>query len=172
MTGRFQPLHRQHVELFGLALDRCDRLVVAITNPDAGTRRAEAASAHRHTGQANPFTYYQRALLVAAALAEAGWAGRAVTVPFDLTRPEHWPEYVPAGTHHYVRAFSDWEREKAARLAGAGYPVTLIAGDPAAKLSATRVRESLAAGDNRWEHWVPAATVPLLRSFRTRRAGP
>lgn len=171
VTGRFQPLHRQHVELFGIALSRCDRLVVAITNPDPGSRRPEASSAHRHREDANPLTYYERAVLVGAALAEEGWAGRAVTVPFDLTRPEHWPAYVPLGARHFVRAFSGWEREKAARLAAAGYPVTVLDGDPAQKLSATLVRELLATGDDRWVEHVPPATVELLRAFLPRRPG-
>jgi cytidyltransferase-like protein len=171
VTGRFQPVHRQHLELFGLALERCDRLVVAVTNPDPGARRPEAASSHRHTTEANPFTYYERVCLLGAALAEAGWARRTVTVPFDLTRPEHWAHYVPSGAHQFVRAYSEWEREKAARLTGAGYPVSLLEGDPDAKLSAGDVRQSLTAGDGAWEQWVPAATVPLLRALLAGRAG-
>ncbi|WP_214364428.1 cytidyltransferase [Pseudonocardia sp. H11422] len=161
VTGRFQPVHEQHLELFGIVLQRCDHLVVAVTNPDSGARHEETTSTHRHTASANPFTYYERARLLGAAVAGAGWVPRVTIVPFDLTRPRLWPEYVPLRARHFVRAYSDWERQKAGWFADAGYPVTVLDGDPAAKVSATGIRRLLAAGDA-WHDAVPAATVPLL----------
>ena len=56
VTGRFQPVHAQHLELFALALAEHDHLVVAVTNPDSGARHEAATSTHRHTDAANPFT--------------------------------------------------------------------------------------------------------------------
>lgn len=169
VTGRFQPVHLQHVELFELALRPGGRLVVAITDPDPGARRPEPDAGHRHTPAANPFTYFERAGLVATALAGRGLLERATIVPFDLTRPQHWPLYVPLAARHLVRAFGAWERRKAERLAAAGYAVTVIDGDPAAKLSATEVRRRLAAGQG-WTEAVPAATVPLLRALLEERS--
>jgi cytidyltransferase-like protein len=163
VTGRFQPVHDQHLELFAHALAEHDELVVAVTNPDSGARREEATSAHRHTDAANPFTYYERLRLLRAALAGAGLAERAVVVPFDLTRPALWPEYVPLGAHHYVRAYSAWEKDKAAQLIAGGYAVTVLDGDPAAKLDAAAIRAGF--DDGSWERMVPTATVPVLRSL-------
>ena len=160
VTGRFQPVHAQHLELFALALAAHDRLVVAVTNPDTGARHAESTSAHRHTDAANPFTYYERARLLAAALAGAGLADRATVVPFDLTRPAVWDEYVPRDAVHYVRAYSAWESDKAARLTGGGYRVVVLDGDPATKLDATDIRAHFA--DDTWRGLVPPATVPVL----------
>lgn len=165
VTGRFQPVHRQHLELFGLALARCDHLIIAITNPDSGARHKEPTSTHRHTPDANPFTYFERALLLRAALDADGIADRSTIVPFDLTRREHWPEYVPLGCMHVVRAFSDWERQKADWLQEAGYQVTVLDGDPQTKLSATDIRALLAEGDERWQDYVPAAVAPVLREL-------
>lgn len=162
VTGRFQPVHTQHVELFEIALRDADHLVVAITNPDPGARREEAASAHRHRSSANPFTYFERVRLLAAALGEL--AGRTTIVPFDLTRPEHWAGYVPLHARQVVRAYGDWERHKARLLAGAGYPVTLLDGDPARRVSASEVRARLAGGTG-WESLVPDAVVPVLRAL-------
>ena len=163
VTGRFQPVHDQHLELFALALAEHDHLVVAVTNPDTGARHVAATSAHRHTDDANPFTYFERARLLAAALAGAGMADRATVVPFDLTRPELWPEYVPLGAVHYVRAFSAWESDKAARLAAGGYGVVLVDGDPATKLDAATIRAGFR--DDSWPSLVPPATVPILSSL-------
>jgi nicotinamide mononucleotide adenylyltransferase len=146
VTGRFQPVHDQHVELFGIALAECDRLVVAVTNPDPGARHEEPTSAHRHTATANPFTYYERLRLLDAALAGAGLRERCTVVPFDLTRPAAWPHYVPLHARHFVRAYDPWERRKAALLADAGYAVTVLEGDPGRRLSGTEVRRLLAEG--------------------------
>jgi cytidyltransferase-like protein len=161
VTGRFQPVHDQHLELVGIALTECDHVIVAVTNPDTRARHEEAASAHRHTPEANPFTYYERSRLLTAALAGAGWAGRTTVVPFDLTRPAVWPDYVPLDARQFVRAYDGWERQKAAALQAGGYAVTVLDGDPAAKRSATAVRALLAEGTG-WRDAVPAGVAPLL----------
>ena len=85
--------------------------------------------------------------LLRAALDGAGLADRATVVPFDLTRPELWPEYVPLGARHFVRAFSAWEKDKAGRLADGGYAVTVVDGDPATKLDAAAIRDRLRRRD-------------------------
>lgn len=163
VTGRFQPVHDQHLELFALALAEHDHLVVAVTNPDTGARHAAATSAHRHTDDANPFTFYERARLLAAALAGAGLADRTTVVPFDLTRPHLWAEYVPRTAVQYVRAYSPWEKDKAGRLADGGYAVVVVDGDPAAKRDAADIRARFA--DGTWTGLVPAATVPVLATL-------
>lgn len=167
VTGRFQPVHAQHLELFAHALRHHDELVVAVTNPDTGARREEATSAHRHTDAANPFTYYERLRLLTAALAGAGMADRAVVVPFDLTRPQLWPEYVPRHAHHYVRAYSPWEEDKAAQLEAGGYTVSVLEGDPAAKLDAATIRAGF--DDGSWADMVPTSTVPVLLTLLAQR---
>lgn len=164
VTGRFQPVHHQHMQLFELVLERCDHLVVAVTNPDAAARHEETTSAHRHTTEANPFTYYERARLIGAAVAAKGLVARVTVVPFDMTRRDHWPHYVPLAARQYVRAYSEWERQKAGWLAEGGYAVTVLPGDTAAKQSSTVVRERLRTGDG-WQPLVPPATVGLLREL-------
>lgn len=169
VTGRFQPVHGQHLELFEIVLARCQHLIIAVTNPDAAARHPEAASAHRHTQAANPFTYFERAQLLQAALIERGiergLALRATIVPFDLTRPAQWPHYVPLSAQQFVRVFDKWGREKAARLAQAGYGVTLLDGDAAHRQSAADMRASMVGGDDRWRGLAPPGTVPLLMEF-------
>ncbi|WP_028936179.1 adenylyltransferase/cytidyltransferase family protein [Pseudonocardia spinosispora] len=164
VTGRFQPVHAQHLELFEIALNDADGLIVAITNPDLGARHREVTSDHRHRRSANPFTYYERARLLAAALAARGLTERTTIVPFDLTRPEHWPEYVPLHARQLVRAYSDWERHKARLLADAGYPVRVLDGDPEGRLSSSDIRARIEQGAG-WEELTPEAVVPVLRAL-------
>lgn len=170
MTGRFQPVHDDHLRLFRRALADADALVVAVTNPDPGTHRAEPAAEHRHQAEANPFTYFERLLLLTAAVgADPVLAGRVHVVPFDLARPERWESYVPLDAVQHVGVYGDWEREKVRRLAAAGYRVVAAPGDPAARRSGTAVRAALRAAG--WEDLVPAATVPVLRRLLGARGG-
>jgi len=162
VTGRFQPVHEQHLALFEIALAECQHLVIAVTNPDPGAHHRERTSAHRHTASANPFTYFERLRLLEAALRDRGLAERATMVPFDLTRPEFWPQYVPLAACQFVRAYSDWERQKAGWFAEAGYAVMLLDGDQADRMSASDIRSGMRAGDRSWHSLVPAATVPVL----------
>jgi cytidyltransferase-like protein len=172
VTGRFQPVHAQHVELFGRALAEADRLAVAITNPDAEARHAQPTSAHRHTEQANPFTYYERARMLDAALAEAGLATRATVVPFDLTRPGVWGDYVPLAARQFVRVYDDWEQQKADWLTGAGYRVTVLDGDPAGRVSGTGIRAALRAGRDPATLLPPAAAGVLSELLAERGMDP
>jgi nicotinamide-nucleotide adenylyltransferase len=162
VTGRFQPVHNGHLELFELALAQSDRLVLAVTNPDRAARAPETSAPHRHLDEANPFTYYERCLLLRTAIAAAGWECRVLIVPFDLTRPETWTDYVPSDATQFVRSFGVWEDEKARRLADAGYRTKRIRGNPNSVIRASEVRALLRAGTG-WERLVPEAIVPLLR---------
>jgi nicotinamide-nucleotide adenylyltransferase len=169
VTGRFQPVHEQHLALVGIALDECEHVIVAVTNPDPGTWHEEPSSTHRHTASANPFTYYERARLLAAALAARGWTQRTTIVAFDLARRAAWPHYVPAHARQYVRAYGAWEREKAQWFEAAGYGVTLLEGEERERRSASEIRARMQAHDGQWEALVPPATVALLRQFLAQR---
>jgi len=162
VTGRFQPVHEQHLELFDTALRDADHLVIAVTNPDPGARRVEPTSEHRHLAESNPFTYFERVWLLRAALDARGLTARTTIVPFDLTRPACWGDYVPLRARQLVRVYSDWEREKAQRLAEAGYPVTVLDGDPAARISASDIRAQLRDGSATWQDLLPEPVAQAL----------
>jgi nicotinamide-nucleotide adenylyltransferase len=165
VTGRFQPVHRQHLELFLTALATSERLIVAITNPDPGTREPRAESAHRHLPEANPFTYFERLQLVCAALAGAGVPCASIdVVPFPIHQPALWTHYVPLTAVHLVRLYSSWEETKARELEAAGYAVRVLAGDERTRLSGAEVRRALREGGP-WRPMLPDAVVPLVERF-------
>jgi nicotinamide-nucleotide adenylyltransferase len=170
VTGRFQPIHHQHLELFEIALARCRQLIVAVTNPDTGAHHEEETSKHRHTNAANPFSFFERARFINAAVKDRGWTERVTLVPFNLTCPELWPQYVPLPARQFVRAFSEWERQKAQWFQLCGYAVSLLDGDPSERLSASDIRESMLANDDAWRQLVPSAIVPLLEEMLEQRA--
>ena len=165
VTGRLQPLHKEHQELFALVLERHDRLVVAVTNPDPGSRFADDANPVRHCARENPFTFYERQRFVVAALGELGVPGeRFEVVPFPLHAGELVAQYVPLDTTQYVRVFSPWEDRKVDLLAGYGYPVARLEPSGSKRLSATEIRAALRDGGD-WQESVPSAVVKLITAF-------
>jgi nicotinamide mononucleotide adenylyltransferase len=167
VTGRFQPVHEDHLRLFRMAVEGRSRLIVGITTPDPSSRRPEPESPHRHRDDANPFTYWERCELLLAAL---GHDPRVLIVPFDLGRPELWEGYAPLDAVQYVGRGGPWEAEKTRRLAAGGYRVVEAEPGPGPRRSATAIRAALRAGAG-WEALVPPATVaPLRRMLARRRA--
>lgn len=163
--GRFQPFHHGHLEYALAALDRCDHLIVGITNPDPSAIVIEAMDPDRHRPEANVFTYFERQRMIRAALAGTGITpDRFTIVPFPIHHPDRWHHYAPAGTVQYLRVFSPWGGTKADRLRAAGYPVEVIHPDAAKQVSGRDVREALIAAE-RWEDFVPPAVAAVLREI-------
>ncbi len=162
VTGRFQPLHKGHLELLLHVLDLHPRLMVAITNPDPSTRRRDEDSSHRHLEEDNPFTFYERLAFVHAALNEAHIERRRYdVVPFPLHEPDRWQSYVPLEATHYVRAYSPWERKKAKLLKSHGYEVVLIESGDVKEFASGDIRSAMRTGGP-WHQWVPESVVPVI----------
>lgn len=165
VTGRFQPFHRDHLDLVQQALAIADRVLIGVTNADAAALRPHPASRHRHLASANPYSFEQRRQLIDAALAAAGVAAaRYEILTFPLDEPERWPAIVPPGTPQLVRVFSDWEREKVRRFAAAGYPPRVVTGDAATRMSGTDIRVAMQARQP-WQQWVPPGARELLQRW-------
>jgi cytidyltransferase-like protein len=164
VTGRFQPLHLGHLDLFLRVLAQRQHLIVGITNPDPSARQRVDANVRRHLQSENPFTYYERARMVGAALDSAGVAPHAHdVVPFPLHRPEVWFDYVPPGSVQYVRVYSDWERSKARSLREHGYEVVVLDGGDK-EHEATAIRHALRTG-GAWRGSVPQGVAELVDRF-------
>ena len=162
--GRFQPFHRGHLAYLLDAASRCSRLFVGITNPDRSPVPAEPRSPHRHLAEANPYTYVERAAMIRAALSEAKVDLRRIAiVPFPLHDPSLWSRTVPPGMTHFVRIFSPWEAEKAARLRAEGFAVIELAAPGSKEISGTQVRKLIAEGGD-WRSLVPAAVAVFIEA--------
>ena len=160
-TGRFQPFHRQHLEMVRHALRLAERVVIGVTNPEDRPREQHPSSAHRHLAEANPLSFAQRRQLIEAALQADGIAvSQWEVIAFPLDGSEHWSSLIPPGTPQLVRVFSAWEREKVRRFAAAGYPPVILEGDAASRLSASAVRQAL-----RDTRRVPVSVPPGAREL-------
>ena len=161
-TGRFQPFHNQHLEVLSALGHKFERIIIGVTNPDLENLQEHSASQHRHTDDANPFSYESRINIIKdsiADLSELGTAGIEI-IPFDLTNPESWN--VPANTVFALRIFSPWEASKLALFTDQGFE-TLELPAPTEKLSASDIRNSLANNDNAWEVSVAPSAIATIK---------
>ena len=70
--GRFQGLHYGHMEYLLEGKKRCDFLYIGVTNPDPGMTREDSADLKRSLPEENPFTYYERMIMLRDAMIESG----------------------------------------------------------------------------------------------------
>ena len=166
--GRFQPFHNGHLEYTLKALARSRHLFIGITNPDPSTVVPESRDPHRHLPENNPFTFYERLMMIRAALAGEGRAAdRFSIIPFPVHHPDRWRYYFPPQTVQFVRVFSEWGREKVARLRAAGWRVEMLDGGEEKAVSGADIRARLRCGAD-WEGLVPAGVARLVREFGVR----
>jgi nicotinamide-nucleotide adenylyltransferase len=162
-TGRFQPFHNQHLEVLSALSHKFDRIIIGVTNPDISNLQEHSASLHRHTDDANPFSFESRVKIIKDSIAGSAdlMAIEIEISRFDLTSPDSWQ--VPADTVFALRIFSPWETSKLALFSDQGYK-TLELPAPAIKLSASDIRQSLAADDNIWETSVAPGAISTIRN--------
>ena len=182
ITGRFQVFHNGHLEYALQAKSEVDFLIVGVCNPDAKTTRANPADNFRHQPARNPFTYYERLVMIETALADIGLkSDEFAIVPCPINVPELIASYIPTGTLHLTRVCDDWGYEKIRILEKQGYASKILYENiSAGKSRKTRlpiggigperfimieggksVRDRMMAGDN-WRSYVPAGTARAI----------
>ncbi len=165
--GRFQVLHHDHLKYLLAGKSRCRHLVVGITNPDPSLTRDDAADPHRSAPLANPLTYYERYVMVRAALMEAGVdPGDFSIVPFPINLPELYQHYLPLDAVFYLTIYDEWGRRKLDQFQRLGLKTEVLwIKTPETKgLSASDIRERMASGIP-WEGLVPASVAALMKQW-------
>ena len=169
-TGRFQPFHNQHQEVLAALSHEFDRIIIGVTNPDVTNLQEHSASQHRHTDAANPFSLESRVKIIEDSIAELPElsAVEIEIIAFDLTDPTSWQ--VPTETVFALRIFSPWEASKLTLFSDFGFE-TLELPAPTIKLSASDIRQSLAANDSSWEACVAPSAISTIRNEWVNTAG-
>jgi cytidyltransferase-like protein len=161
--GRFQPLHVGHLEYLLAGAATCRTLVVGITNADRGSIVHEATDPARGREQSNVLTYYERYLMVEAALRDEGVPDDAVRiVPFPHGQPERLAEYAPVEALYLLTIYDEWGEEKLRRFRTRGLETHVLWRRSAKVTSGTEVRRRLRAG-GAWEPLVPPAVARVIR---------
>lgn len=161
--GRFQPLHAGHVEYLLAAKASCDLLLVGITNPDPWQMAFEPTDPGRGEADANPFTYYERYLMVEGALIENDVSRDEFRIiPFPHSHPERLRYYLPADPLMLMTIYDEWGETKLRRFQDMGLRVRVLWRREDKVTTGTAVREAIRAGLP-WEDRVPRATALAIR---------
>jgi nicotinamide-nucleotide adenylyltransferase len=165
--GRFQVLHNDHIKYLLAGKQLCKHLIVGITNPDPSLTKDSKANPHRSKPVANPLTYYERYVMVQAALFEQGLKFSEFSiVPFPINIPELIKYYVPMDAIFFLTIYDDWGKQKKQYFQSLGLKIHLLwevkLEDKG--LSSSDIREAMVK-DKEWEHLVPKSVGTLLKDW-------
>lgn len=162
VQGRFQGLHLGHMEFLLEAKKRCKFLVIGVTNYDIHSKYiSDTASMNRFRSQANPFTFFERMMMITESMVEAGVArDEFVVVPFPIEAPERISNFVPDDVVFFQTIYDQWGHSKVETLQKAGYQVQVMweRTDADRLTSGTEVRRLMKEGGN-WKELMPKAAV-------------
>lgn len=147
--GRFQPMHKGHLEVVKRLAARHEELLVAVGSANVS-----------HT-PLNPFTGGERVAMVHAALREAGVPNALVLPLPDVGRNAVWVSHVASLVPRFSTLYTNNPLPR--RLfEEAGYKVLPAPFHERDRYEGTRIRALMVSG-GAWEELVPPAVVRVLR---------
>ena len=165
--GRFQVLHNDHLEYILAGKRRCSHLVIGITNPDPAMTRADETNPARSLESSNPLTYFERYMMVKAALVEKGlnYSEFSIT-PFPINFPDLYRYYVPVDAVYYITIYDQWGRRKHELLTKSGLKTEVLWDRPPEQkgLTGSFIRSLMMKG-LAWEEFVPASVARLMTQW-------
>jgi cytidyltransferase-like protein len=169
INGRFQPFHNGHFEYLLAAGQRCDRLIIGITQYDAGATDKESPT-HRMNQGDNPFTYWERLRIIKAAIAKSELATRAVDiVPFPIHSPGMIRNFVDPRSVMFTTIYDAWNVRKIRRLKEQNFQVCVLWRRKVKEIEGKRVRAAMRQDFGLFQALVPdgvAVTVQEIMGLR------
>ncbi|MFW9785129.1 MAG: nicotinate-nucleotide adenylyltransferase [Candidatus Heimdallarchaeota archaeon] len=165
--GRFQVLHNDHIKYLLAGKHLCNYLVVGITNPDPSLTRDSKTNPHRSTPIANPLTYYERYIMLQAALLEQNLNySQFSIVPFPINIPDLFRFYVPMDAVFFLSIYDDWGRQKKKYFESLGLKIHVLWEVKLENkgISSSDIRKNMIKG-KQWEHLVPKSVVNLIKDW-------
>lgn len=162
--GRFQGLHKDHLRYLLSGYERCDHLIIGITNPEPLSTTIDNTDNHRHLPEANPFTYYERQLMIRAALRAAGVKDEEYSVvPLPINFPDRYRYYVPLDAVFFLTIYDNWGERKMELFKSLGLKSEVMWRRPIEEkgFTGSDLRQRIINGLP-WRHMVPKAVIPII----------
>jgi cytidyltransferase-like protein len=167
--GRFQPLHKGHLEYLLGAKAQCDFLWIGVTQYVIEHLAKTPVDEHRSEPTNNPLTFFERSAIIRKAMTQAGVnESEFAIIPFPIETPEVLHEFLPVDIPIFTTIYDDWNRHKVKELQKYGYQVVVLWEREHKDFVGLDVREKILAGDKGWEALVPRATVELTKEYDLR----
>ncbi|MBK8453993.1 MAG: adenylyltransferase/cytidyltransferase family protein [Thiofilum sp.] len=165
--GRFQPLHKGHIEHILTAKSKCNHLYVGITNPDPSMTKEDKTNIERSKAKNNPFTYYERYQMIEKLLISNNIANAQFTIiPFPLHDQHLIKYYCPLDSNFYISIYEKWGVRKKEILEGYKLNVEVMYNYPEANrmISGSKIRENLLTNTS-WIEDVPKTTLEVINKI-------
>jgi nicotinamide mononucleotide adenylyltransferase len=146
---------------------RCEFLLIGITNPDPGLTTEHPADPKRSLVSSNPFTYFERFLMIRDSLQETGIKRNEFDiVPFPINYPERIRYYAPPNALYFATIYDNWGEAKVETLKSLGLQVEVMWKRNMSERFTTgeEVRRLIATGQN-WENLVPPAVARIIKEY-------
>ena len=171
--GRFQPFHNGHFLYLKKALAASSKVIVGITNPDPQLTLQVTTDNHRHSPEANPFSYFDRMrMILQSILLDPETYSRKDDIfitPFPVNLPDRWKWYIPMkGVMQFMVIIDSWDEEKKTMFNNYGFPVKLLEHTrlliDGAPLCATLIRQYIQE-KKAIDKYVPEGTMQILQEI-------
>lgn len=163
--GKFQGFHLGHLEYIMASCELCEHLIIGITNPDPDLTKEDIHDKKRSLPESNPFTYYERYLMIRDSLLERNIPKESFDiVPFPINYPEKLYTYAPTDAVYYTTVYDYWNRKKVEVLRNLGYEVKVLWERTMEDrlTSGSELREKIIKGKV-WEHLVPKSVERVIK---------
>jgi nicotinamide mononucleotide adenylyltransferase len=167
VCGKFQPFHVEHLKYVLKAFEVGEHAIIGITNPDPTYIRMEETDPQRSTSEANPFTYYERYMMVVGSLRDYGIDPlRYDIVPFPINVPGSWFNYIPKHAVFLLTLYDEdkWLQVRKRKLEDKGIRTEVLWSKPNKGVVGAEVRRRIRAGLE-WEELVPQATSRVIKDL-------
>ncbi len=154
VCGRFQPLHREHMEYIEGARSRSESLTIGLVVPPS---QSVGTPQHRLASTSNPLSVGERIQMMRVALAPVCGLEKLDFVSFSLERGDT----ISHSTTMFVTMCDSWSVQKIDMLKKY-YPVVVIERSAPPSISSSEIRRKIQAGDSSWRLSVPREVAMYL----------
>lgn len=163
--GRFQCLHRGHMEYIMAAFEKCDFLIIGITNFNPFDNvKVNDVDKNRFLDSSNPFTYFQRMEMIRDSLIENGVdKTKFDIVPFPIENENFIFNYVPLDATFFITIYDKWGEEKLKKLKSLNLEVDVLwKKDISLKPTSATFIRNLIKDNKPWSHEVPKSVYNYI----------
>lgn len=151
IIGRFQPLHKGHLEVIRKVASECDRMIIGI-----------GSAQYSHSCD-NPFTAGERYLMISETLKDEGIGNVSIVPIEDLNRYSVWVSHVVSMCPPFSKVYSNNSVTRRLFEEG-GFEVRDSPLYNRKEFSGTEVRRRMSEGGD-WESLVPKAVAKVIKDI-------
>lgn len=167
--GRFQPLHKEHLEYLLEAKKKCRYLWIGITQYNIRNLSVSPEDKHRELPFNNPLSYFERVEMITNNLANEGVpCNHFGIIPFPIETPQLLPDFLPTNVPIFTTICDEWNRHKISILTALGYEVITLWEKKRKLFEGAKIRLSISRGETEWVNDVPEATKLLIEKYNIR----